>query len=94
MAYYFVCVCPCCPFLYALIIRIPGIGGKTIAALEQCFLYPRQATWGAGEQLKHAAEDLKAFYNEAATSQPGHSTAHELESWYWQESVPGKVTME
>jgi len=45
----------------------------------------------AGEQLKHAAEDLKAFYNEAATSQPGHSTAHELESWYWQESVAGKL---
>ena len=48
----------------------------------------------AGEQLKHAAEDLKAFYNEAATSQPGNSTARELESWYWQESVAGSLVRE
>jgi hypothetical protein len=48
----------------------------------------------AGEQLKHAAEDLKAFYNEAATSQPGNSTARELENWYWQDSVAGKLIRE
>ena len=48
----------------------------------------------AGEQLKHAAEDLKAFYNEAATSQPGNSTARELENWYWQDSVAGSLVRE
>lgn len=48
----------------------------------------------AGEQLKHASEDLKAFYNEAATSQPGSSTAGELEDWYWQDTVAGRLVRE
>ncbi|MFT7222153.1 MAG: hypothetical protein ACI8Z1_003777 [Candidatus Azotimanducaceae bacterium] len=41
--------------------------------------------------LKHAAEDLKAFYNESATSQPGKTTARELEDWHWQESSAGEL---
>ena len=45
----------------------------------------------AGEMLKHAAEDLKAFYNESATSQLGKTTARELEDWYWKESSAGEL---
>jgi hypothetical protein len=42
-------------------------------------------------QLKLAAEDLKAFYNEAATAQPGTSNAQEIEDWYWQSSSAGRL---
>lgn len=42
-------------------------------------------------KLKQAAEDLKAFYNEAATSQPGTASAKELENWYWQETRAGDL---
>lgn len=45
----------------------------------------------AGDMLKHAAEDLKAFYNEAAVSQPGVSTATQLENWYWRETSAGEL---
>ena len=42
-------------------------------------------------QLKQAAEDLKAFYNEAATSQPGTASAKDLENWYWQQTRAGDL---
>lgn len=45
----------------------------------------------AAQQLKLAAEDLKAFYNEAAVSQPGNASATDIENWYWQDTVAGKV---
>jgi len=44
-----------------------------------------------GDALKCAAEDLKAFYNEAATAQPGHATAREIEDWYWNECHAGRM---
>ncbi len=49
---------------------------------------------GLGECLKFAAEDLKAFYNEAATSQPGEATSMEIENWYWGDSRAGKLVRE
>jgi hypothetical protein len=38
--------------------------------------------------LKHAAEDLRAAYGEAATAQPGARppTAEELNDWFWNET--------
>ena len=43
------------------------------------------------DRLKYAVEDIKAFYNEAATSQPGTATVQELEDWYWGETNAGKL---
>ena len=43
------------------------------------------------DSLKYAAEDLKAFYNESATSQPGSITAREAENWYWGDTKAGAM---
>ncbi len=43
------------------------------------------------DSLKCSAEDLKAFYNEAATAQPGEASAREIENWYWNECVVGRL---
>lgn len=43
-----------------------------------------------GDALKLAAEDLKAFYLEAATARPGASTG-ELHDWLWEETAAGRL---
>jgi hypothetical protein len=39
--------------------------------------------------LKYAVEDIKAFYNEAAVSQPGSASIRAIEDWYWGETSAG-----
>lgn len=43
------------------------------------------------DALKFAAEDLKAWYNEVATAQPGNATAKAVEHWYWNECQAGRM---
>ena len=45
----------------------------------------------AGPMLKHTCEDLKAFYSEAMSAQPGMSSSLVVENWLWNETVLGKV---
>ncbi len=44
-----------------------------------------------GPMLKYACEDLKAFYSEAASAQPGMSASLTVENWLWNETVLGKL---
>ena len=44
-----------------------------------------------GDALKLACEDLRAYYMEAATAQPGGSTADERDEWFWNETAAGKA---
>ena len=45
-----------------------------------------------GAALKMASEDLKAYYNEAVTAQPGATTDPvRLEDWFWGETVAARV---
>jgi hypothetical protein len=46
--------------------------------------------------IKFAAEDLKAYYNEAITSQPGQEKASSqtLRDWFWNETKAGEVLLE
>lgn len=44
-----------------------------------------------GPMLKFACEDLKAFYSEAMSAQPGMSTSLAVENWLWNETVLGKL---
>ncbi|MGI9384092.1 MAG: hypothetical protein ACR2PO_13135 [Methyloligellaceae bacterium] len=46
-----------------------------------------------GETLKLACEDLRAFYTESATIQPGqqHLTSAALSEWFWNETAAGKA---
>jgi len=41
--------------------------------------------------LKFAYEDLKAFYGEAITMQPGYATSKRVEDWLFKETVLGKT---
>ena len=43
--------------------------------------------------LKLAAEDLKAYYFEAVTAQPGQATSNStaLSGWFWRETIAGRV---
>ena len=44
-----------------------------------------------GLRLKLAVEDLKAFYLEAATSQPGSTSAGDAFDWYWNETAAANL---
>ena len=43
------------------------------------------------ETFKLSVEDLKAFYIEAATAQPGVGTAKEINNWFWDETAAGEL---
>jgi hypothetical protein len=46
--------------------------------------------------LKLAVEDLKAYYIEGVTAQPGQSAASSraLQDWFWNETVAGRVLLD
>ncbi len=44
-----------------------------------------------GVMLKYACEDLKAFYSEAMSAQPGMSSSLSVEHWLWNETALGKA---
>ena len=41
--------------------------------------------------LKLCCEDIKAFYGEAVTMQPGMTTSLNVEHWLWNETTLGKT---
>jgi hypothetical protein len=43
------------------------------------------------QTLKLACDDLRAFYEEAGSAQPGQLTASELERWYYLDTVAGQM---
>jgi len=45
----------------------------------------------AGRVLKLVYEDLKAYYTEAITAQPGSATSKQVEDWLFKETVLGKA---
>ena len=48
-----------------------------------------------GMALKMATEDLKAYYNESITAQPGRATdVISLEEWFWAETAAARVMVE
>src|SRR4030042_1650267 len=80
-----------------------GVSGMSLEALPD-FLY----AFVKGEEppnphkdvalaytLKLAAEDLKAYYIEGVTAQPGQAnvSARVLQDWFWDETVAGEVLL-
>lgn len=47
-----------------------------------------------GNFLKIASEDIKAWYMEAATAQPGYSTSVEIQNWFWGETTAGAIFLD
>lgn len=53
------------------------------------------STVSLGTTLKMASEDLKAYYNESVTAQPGRTTDPiSLEDWFWGETAAARVLNE
>jgi len=46
------------------------------------------------QALKHAAEDLKAWYTEAATARPGAAASRAIADWFWTETAAGRLLLE
>jgi hypothetical protein len=73
---------------------------EEIVSFLASFLEDRPASsvplsnYSISDALKYAAEDLKAFHNESATSQPGRVTLSEVENWYWGETAAGRLVRE
>lgn len=44
-----------------------------------------------GLALRLACEDIKAFYFEAVSAQPGQSAAQQAHEWFWRETAAGRV---
>ncbi|MGE3597003.1 MAG: hypothetical protein AB7N70_15770 [Dehalococcoidia bacterium] len=43
------------------------------------------------DDVRHAAEDLKAYYFEAVAAQPGTVTSEELQQWFWRDTAAGSM---
>ena len=48
----------------------------------------------ATNSLRWWASDLKAYYWEAITAQPGNATARSLEDWLWMETAAGELLLQ
>jgi len=66
--------------------------GKYLASFlgNQAAAAPRD-DMPAGRVLKLAYEDLKAYYAEAVTAQPGAWSSHKVENWLFGETALGKA---
>jgi hypothetical protein len=47
----------------------------------------------APEAVKLAAEDLKAYYLEAASAQPGKKSSAQMADWFWGETAAGGLIL-
>lgn len=52
------------------------------------------AEMSVAEALKRACDDLKAFYHEAATAQPGNPAGDEIQKWFWKQTTAGGVVLD
>jgi hypothetical protein len=55
---------------------------------------PFRADIPAGDALKQACDELKAFYLEAKAVQPGEHSAAGMQNWFWLETALGKTIVE
>jgi hypothetical protein len=78
---------------------LSGLSAEAAAAFVVAFLgahapgnyRPEQPL---GVSLKHACDDLRAFYEEAASAQPGQMSAADMQDWYYFGTVAGAVLRE
>ncbi len=73
-----------------------GLGPEEIARFLLCYIDDQETASPNPDlaidiALKHAVEDLKAFYMEAATARPGPSSARQVADWFWRQTSGAKV---
>ncbi len=73
----------------------PALGAFLARMLDEPLPPSPNAEMPVGVALKHAAEDLKALYGEAATAQPTETgrvpSAAETKRWFWRETHAGAL---
>ena len=47
--------------------------------------------WHFAQALRFAADDLKSYYIEAATTGDGQPSATQLADWFWEGTIAGRV---
>jgi len=62
-----------------------------MAFVENPGTQSRRDDLDAGPLLKLACEDLKAFYGEAMSMQPGMTSSEAVEHWLWNETTLGRA---
>jgi hypothetical protein len=75
---------------------LTGLGIEALARFVISYLGASpQPSYGpamsAAEALKRACDDLKTFYLDAASAQPGNLGSAALEQWFWRETAAGKL---
>jgi D-proline reductase (dithiol) PrdB len=79
------------------VVGLTGQQPDTVAAYLAGFLHatpaPLRPERSAGENVKLACEDLKAFYAEGATARPGPVDAGALADWFWGETAAGRLML-
>jgi hypothetical protein len=54
---------------------------------------PANPAWSAGMAVKRACDDLKAYYYEAVSAQPGNQDAQAIERWFWSETAAARALL-
>ena len=76
-----------------------GVSGMSIAEISHLLSGLLEPASGSNappvgvtaDVIRHAAEDLKAYYYEAVAVQPGVVSSEKLQQWFWRETVAGTV---
>jgi len=78
-----------------------GVFGADVAAaarhvvsyLEDAAEAPPDPAWSAGMAVKRACDDLKAYYYESVSAQPGNLDARAIERWFWSETAAARALL-
>ena len=71
-----------------------AIGEFLVSSLSEEELASYRPDVGAAAALKLATDELKAYYYEAKSVQPGRHSPAEIEHWFWMETSVGQVFFE
>lgn len=80
-------------------VGVSGINIQKGAEFLVAFLYDQNTPsprddLSLGDALKLVSEDVKAFFLEAVTAQPGAASSSQLADWFWRETEAGKLLLD
>ena len=67
------------------------IGQYLLSWLGETPQAPYKAGLATAPALKFATDELKAFYYEAKSAQPGRRTPEEVQNWFWLDTAAGQL---
>lgn len=77
---------------------VTGLEPEEIVHHLSRWLDGNEPSWTAvgtnrGETLKHACDELRAYYLEAKSVQPGTHSSRSMQEWFWKETVAGAAVL-